>query len=253
MSDYQPLTAEEMHEALIAAAKAKRFALARRAYQQHISEPVKYPTFTAETFYNHKLEFAQLLAQRGVIKRFVVDAENEKVFKLLCCYFTGDKRFEKDGYSLSKGILLTGGVGCGKTTIMKIFTQNQIQSYFLDSCVEIAMEFTSEGYDDMLKYYAEPMQPSATANEFGHTTFVQCFDDLGAENATSYYGNTEHIMEKILMVRYSKGILTHATTNLSVEEIADKYKSPRLVSRLNEMFNLIVLPGEDRRTLKLAS
>lgn len=46
---------------------------------------------------------------------FIVDKQNEDIFNKLCQYFSNDPDFENDGLSLSKGILLTGPVGVGKS------------------------------------------------------------------------------------------------------------------------------------------
>ncbi len=206
-----------------------------------------YPSYTAEQLHDRKIKYAQTLVANRVIRGFAVDSTNEKVFKQLCCYFAGDERFERGGLSLSKGLLLTGGVGCGKTTLMRIFAQNQVRSFHVEDCVEIAMDFAEHGYDKVLSFYASDRQPSPTANEFGHALFALCLDDIGAETPSAHYGNRDMPIEKILTLRYSKGLLTHATTNLTLEEIGNVYGSARLVSRLHEMFNIIHLPGNDRR------
>ncbi|MGC4128512.1 MAG: RteC domain-containing protein [Bergeyella sp.] len=68
-----------------------------------------------------------------------------------------------------------------------------------------------------------------------------CFDDLGTETSSKYFGNDCNVMAEILLTRYDlfkeKGILTHITTNLSATEIESQYGN-RLRSRMREMFNL---------------
>lgn len=68
-----------------------------------------------------------------------------------------------------------------------------------------------------------------------------CFDDLGTETTSKYFGNDCNVMAEILLTRYDlfkeKGIITHLTTNLSATEIESQYGN-RLRSRMREMFNL---------------
>lgn len=247
---YGLLTDGEKHDALMQAARQKHFALARRAYWEQNGKPRTYPVYTSDEYAQNRLAFAGQLTRKGFIGEFAIDEDNRDVFNALCLYFTADSRFESEcGYSLSKGILLAGGIGCGKTTMMKVFASNQVQSYYVDSCVEMAAEFASDGYDELMRYYTSmataPAMPES--NPFGHQRFAFCFDDFGAETQTMHYGNKSWVVENILFMRHHHRMLTHATMNLSLAEISDKYKSKRLDSRLHEMFNLIVLPGHDRR------
>lgn len=65
-------------------------------------------------------------ALRRLGEPFVVDEYNARIVELLCLYFAEDPRFEQvtDGagrpYSLKKGLLLRGGVGTGKTTLLPV-------------------------------------------------------------------------------------------------------------------------------------
>ena len=53
-----------------------------------------------------------------------------------------------------------------------------------------------------------------------------------------------YVMAEILLSRYdlfvSKGMLTHATTNLSASELEERYGN-RVRSRMREMFNLVAV------------
>jgi len=44
-----------------------------------------------------------------------IDESNSFIVKQLALYFSNDKEFEKGNYSLSKGIMIMGNVGTGKT------------------------------------------------------------------------------------------------------------------------------------------
>ena len=79
-----------------------------------------------------------------------------------------------------------------------------------------------------------------------------CFDDLGTETTSKYFGNDCNVMAEILLSRYdlfvSGHMLTHLTTNLNSSEIEEIYGS-RLRSRLREQFNLIAFSesAKDKR------
>ncbi len=56
---------------------------------------------------------------------------------------------------------------------------------------------------------------------------MYCFDDLGSENNTKYFGNDCNVMAEILLSQYDRfithGTQTHITTNLSATEIEAFY------------------------------
>lgn len=143
--------------------------------------------------------------------------------------------------NLNKGIMLTGPVGCGKTSLMKLlrFFQPQHETYTLRSCREISFEFISKGFEVIHKYSTQP------AN--GENPKVYCFDDLGTEQNLKYYGNECNVMAEILLNRYdqfiTRGTLTHLTTNLSAGEIETFYGN-RVRSRMRESFNLLSFPSD---------
>ncbi|EOA55602.1 hypothetical protein HMPREF1214_03725 [Bacteroides sp. HPS0048] len=76
-----------------------------------------------------------------------------------------------------------------------------------------------------------------------------CFDELGREpRPAKYFGTELNVMQYIFQCRYElrREALTHVTTNLTVEEIQDKYGA-YIADRINEMFNVIRLDGASRR------
>lgn len=188
-------------------------------------------------------------AQRDI--PLTLDADNHPVFKALCRYFTGHESFEKmgDGYSLKKGIMLCGNVGRGKTTLMSLFRANKRQSFRLISCRDLADRFATEGHE-LLHNWSRPINVPSHIDTFYQNEIGVCFDDLGTESSKKNFGNEVNVMENILMNRYDLGVMpfyyTHVTTNLSGDQIEEFYGT-RVRSRMREMFNMIILPGEDRR------
>ena len=158
------------------------------------------------------------------------------IFKLLVYIFKDKENADILKINLRKGILLTGPVGCGKTSLMTLLRlfQSQETRFVLKSCREVSFEFIQEGYSVIHKY---------SKHSFGqHGPRAYCFDDLGTENSLKYYGNDCNVMAEIMLSRYDlfvyQGMLTHITTNLNSSEIEGIY-GLRVRSRMREMFNLI--------------
>ena len=138
-----------------------------------------------------------------------------------------------------------GGVGVGKTELMRVFAQNQIQSYVLRECIEIAKDYALIG-SQTLNDYNEPMKTWAGGNLYGHDILGVCFDDLGTENDKKHFGNNTNVMADIILSRYHKHNMTrhmtHFTTNLNSKEIEEKYGT-RVMDRIREMFNIVIFPS----------
>jgi DNA replication protein DnaC len=162
----------------------------------------------------------------------------------LLVYFLKDTEgAKKYNISFRKGILLSGPVGCGKTSLMNIFRlfQKAEERLILKSCRDISFEFNQEGYSVIYKYSRQSFKNDIPK--------VYCFDDLGTENNLKYFGNECNVMAEILLSRYDlftfRQMITHLTTNLNSSEIEDIY-GIRVRSRLREQFNLIAFDSNSK-------
>lgn len=176
---------------------------------------------------------------------FEINDDNADILELLFQYFSFDPKFEQDGRSLSKGIMLAGPVGCGKTTILSAFRVNGVEKFTLRPCFEIVGSYRS-GNTDIINYYSSPNgKPS-----YYNIAQATCFDDLGTEDVVKEYGNTVSVIAEIIQNRYKNFLhrQTHFTTNLGGSQIEDLYGT-RIKSRLMEMVNFIPFSpqAEDQR------
>lgn len=199
-----------------------------------------------ETKYNYS-ELTLWLEKKGQ-EQFgnhfkILESDYQVIHKLLA-YFTKDEPtcFQL-GISLNKGIMLSGPVGSGKTSLMNQMKTLVIkeEKFSVKPCRDISFEFIQDGYEVIHRYSKGKLYESNSK--------IICFDDLGAENNLKYFGNECNTMAEILLSRYElfahKKLLTHITTNLSASEIETTYGN-RVRSRLREMVNLIAFDKETK-------
>ena len=198
-----------------------------------------------------------LLYARSKVPHFTVDTTNQAVVAALLAYFCkNDVQCQKWGIRPQKGLLLIGPLGCGKTTLMQLFSSvNHHRRFQLVSTRDIARKFVEAGHSILDQYGAK----SYKTKHQGYGPVLQydqpityCLDDLGTEPSAKHYGNDCNVVAEILLDRYDqfirRGMVTHATTNLNADDLESLY-GDRVRSRLREMFNLLYFPEEapDRR------
>lgn len=196
-------------------------------------------------------------------KNFKIYKEDEAILYKLCIYFIRDfEACKKIGIDPNKGILFSGPVGCGKTSLMKLlpFIVPHQKSYKVIPARNIAFEFNNLGFKII--------------EEYGNNNYY-CFDDLGVEITGRHFGKDCNVMGEILLSRYDlfartchpehylkreinfpakvvceahRGLKTHATTNLNAQELEERYGN-RVRSRMRQLFNLIAFnqTSKDKR------
>jgi len=162
--------------------------------------------------------------------------DTANITKLVAYFLKDETKTNEYGIDLTKGILLSGPVGCGKTTLMNLmkYVTKQNNRFYLKTCRDISFEFIKEGYEIIHRY---------SRGSYSQTEYKNyCFDDLGVEQNLKYYGNECNVMAEIILSRYdlfiARKVQTHLTTNLSASEIETAYGN-RIRSRLRGMLNLI--------------
>ena len=167
-------------------------------------------------------------------KNFKIYENDMQILYKLSVYFIKDEvSCEKLGIDLNKGVLLSGPVGCGKTSLMKLLRNivPHFKPYEVIPTRNITFGFNNIGFK--------------TIEEFGNNKFF-CFDDLGVEPIGRHFGKDCNVMGEVLLSRYDlhchpepcRRVLTHATTNLNAEELEERYGN-RVRSRMRLLFNLI--------------
>ncbi len=170
-------------------------------------------------------------------KSFRIYKEDEPLIFKLCCYFIQDHySCAQMGIDTNKGILLSGPVGCGKTSLMMLLQHlaPHKTNYEMVPTRNIVFNFNASGFEVLEKY---------------NQTKNYCFDDLGVEPTGSHYAKECNVLGEILLSRYDlftnnnlvaerSRSITHITTNLNAQELEKRYGS-RVRSRLREMMNVI--------------
>lgn len=161
---------------------------------------------------------------------FKIHEEDRDILYKLCLYFIQDRTGCKEfGIDIDKGVLLTGPVGCGKTSLIRLlkYLVPHQKSYAVIPTRNIVFGFNHIGYK--------------TIADYGNGQYF-CFDDLGVEPMGRHYGKDCNVMGEIILSRYDLfleyKIKTHATTNLSAHELEELY-GIRVRSRMRQLFNLV--------------
>lgn len=173
-------------------------------------------------------------------KGFKIYDEDKEILYRLSNYFIKDgEKCEAFGIDVAKGLLISGPVGCGKTSIMKLLPHISPfeRKYEMIPTRNVTFSFNHIGFK--------------TIEDYGNSGFY-CFDDLGIEPQGRFFGQDCNVMGEVLLSRYEiflkHKVKTHGTTNLNADEIEERYGS-RVRSRMRTMFNLIAFSekAKDKR------
>jgi DNA replication protein DnaC len=169
--------------------------------------------------------------------QFKIYENDLPVIKKLIIYAIRDEfTAQAMNININKGIILSGPVGCGKTSLMFLLNYffQQGYDYKMKPCRDIAFEFAAKGYEALTPFTKKETK-QARMNTY-------CFDDLGTEKQIKHFGNECNVMAEIILTRYDSFIhhktMTHVTTNLSASEL-EAFYGDRVRSRMRQMFNLI--------------
>lgn len=219
--------------------------------------------FEGKIFLNTKVDerelykIFKLLYLKKYQKNFIVTKENKELVYTLLYYFTGKMNFYDSPLlfqypttltNINKGLLIIGGVGCGKTSILKTFSY-MINLYHNNNlryktAKDIVLEYEGTEQKNLI-YFKQKY-------ENGHLII----DDLYSENEANRFGKTE-IFETILDSRSENLKMTTIITmnylndepnniKIAIEELSNRYGF-RDFDRILGGFNFIKLQGKSFR------
>lgn len=230
-------------------------------HQKQEQEKVRRPNLTEgissldREFPSSKFLFSEVIAYLQKFGRqtygqhfTIIEEDYKTIYKLFVYFYIDALQADRLEIKLHKGLLLTGPIGCGKTTLMSLLKHihpPHVQHIMMPTR-KIAYEFAESGIKTIHKYTSQSFRTYSS----DIIPKAYCFDDLGVETAIPHFGSKINIMGEILLSRYdlfiSHKMLTHLTTNLSAMEI-EEYYGNRIRSRLREICNLIHFSSHDKR------
>lgn len=172
-----------------------------------------------------------MLSRKG--KKFDIDSVRKQVEYLVDWAYMFNDRI-----NYTKGILVQGATGRGKTFLFQAFAEFLRLDEMLFNCngneyklllrieksQRISSMFQSGGEAELQQYATIP---------------VLMIDDIGAEpNECNNYGNRLNVLERVIEMREERNMLTFGTTNLS--KLSDRFDS-RTISRMKALFNVITV------------
>lgn len=165
----------------------------------------------------------------------VVHDDNKKLITAICFFFSRDKRFETDlKLSLSKGLLIRGISGLGKTHLIKCIQANDILPVSIVSMIEVCESVKDQGE------FIAPIKK----------TGVLYLDDVGTEEPiVNYFGTKTNWFKNFIEMYYLRvGEFNNLiiSTNNDFKGLEEKYGF-RVRSRIKDMFNIIDVTGKDMR------
>lgn len=205
----------------------------KKEYNDKVMNPPEPKKLRPLTMEERKAQFFKAAAQI-IGSKFIVNDENKPILNALFWYFSNNEKFNQTTVtenqpSLSKGLLLMGNTGSGKTTFIDIFQLLKWEFGFRKfSIYDVVEDFEKEGEKGITTYFRG----------------IICFDDLGAESEAVFYGKRENVGTRLLEKRYNSwrvdGLRTFITTNMNLEELVDNYGF-RMEGRFKESYNIIKL------------
>ena len=179
-------------------------------------------------------------------EEFNLDIENVcKIYQTVYDYLVRQSKGK-----LKKGMLIIGGLGVGKSAMMKI-----MQRIFKETPARFKWVNAYE-----LKDLSEVYTASQIKEMYGYDLKMDLYiDDIGVSVDVKRYGNTVNIITEILMERYdlfiNSGFKTHISSNLLTHVVNDAKNTPtlktvygaRILDRIIEMTTVVIFKGESRR------
>ena len=194
--------------------------------------------WTAKKIYNLMAWTSQVEYNR----KLIVNNDNKHLITALCFFLSNDPRFETElseaqsgnKFSFSKGLLIRGTTGIGKTHLVRCVEKNGLNPIATLSMIEITDELKAYGEYEINK---------------GNNKIIY-LDDVGTEETPAlHFGNKIHFFKNFIESVYLRSSSFRniiISTNLNFRDIEVKYGF-RVASRMRDMFNVVDVTGKDMR------
>ena len=153
--------------------------------------------------------------------------------------FQACKEFVKEFPHNTHSIFMSGKTGLGKTFLSSAIANELLQKGFniaFDSIQNFLRAIENEHFGRSQN--KDTLQVLIDAD-------LLILDDLGSEFNSSFYISTVY---NIINTRLNKGIPTIISSNLSFDELQQKYDD-RIISRITGMYSWIIFMGKDIRQI----
>ena len=190
-----------------------------------------------------------------ICPEFEITDENRSIYENTIKYFAADESCE---YNLNKGLYVYGQYGVGKTVMFKLFKAlnraiDSPNNFKRLTVTDLIDGVSHKGYQYFVDSGVVPAGGSQSAANAYWNNKADHFllDDMGqSERFANNFGNKIDVVIAFLQRRYyaytDHFALTHCSTNLIPSEIESEF-GEAINSRLRQMCNVILFPGEDKR------
>ena len=152
-------------------------------------------------------------------------------------------KFLTDGKDCRFSVMLCGTTGNGKSTLHQAF--NRVWSVLIDNNIV----HTEQPYMRDAKLFQHIMAYARNWEEVLRMYTWVGIQDMGKEPGESMqWGRITTPVQDLIEFRYDVGLPVFITTNLTAEQIREKYQE-RTASRLNDMVKVIIFGDIDYRRM----
>ena len=113
----------------------------------------------------------------------IVESDYPIIYKLIAYFLKDEQACYQYNINLNKGILLSGPVGCGKTSLMNVMKHltPTKHKFTIKPCRDISFEFIQDGYQIIHKYSIGKLYESQPK--------TICYDGLGVGKRSCFVGS----------------------------------------------------------------